>query len=307
MNAPIDVEAQEARSSDERARDDGGKVRPIKRIVVAVCLQIGTGLAAAVTLARDSGREPLYSVFTLFLATGFSQCALAAMWFNLARFSLGKRVAGLIAGTVYLWLLLGFTAGAPNDVKNWSIAFALVACPVGLLAGALAVMRKRRPGFELVQGPSSACVPSAFQFTLRHVMTLIVAVAVVLTAGRAIREFQLLALPDAIGVTLLAVVLALCLTEAAIASLWASLSSGPIVMRLAVAMALALLTGLIPPFYFNASRQSYAWSSAAAILSQAFTIATLLVVRSCGYRLVRKASPQVASDPPAALMAHPLD
>jgi hypothetical protein len=72
-------------------------------------------------------------------------------------------------------------------------------------------------------------------------------------------------------------------------------------------MGLALLTGLIPPFYFEMEQRDYLLTSLVALGAQALTIATLLVARASGYRLVRRLAPQVDPEETAELVGHPLE
>jgi hypothetical protein len=277
----------------------------MKRLGIAVGLQVLAGLITGAMLATDYPPAPAEAVPVLYLATTSSQCALLAIWGSVGSKRTSKRAAGLVAGTIYLWLNLAFAMGTPGALDQWLIAFALVACAIGALWASLMVTSGWRPGFAMARDPSADERASALQFSLRHIMVLVVAVAVVLTAGRLVRATEK---SDTLEIAAVCIVLAVCLAEASLAALWATLSQGPIIARLGVAMGLALLTGFIPPFYFDLAPRDYFLVMLVAIVSQAFTIATLLVARRCGYRLIRRESPPtLASEASGELVAHALD
>lgn len=276
----------------------------MKRIAIPVCLLICAGLVTSTMMALDYGSATPGTVELCFIATGFSQCALLAIWGNLARLPRWKRVLGLVCGTIYLGLLVMFAMGEWNKLRDWCISFTLAACPVSLLTAVLALARKRPPEVELVHKSTVAHASTSPQFTLRHIMAMVFAVAIALTAGRVLRATQM---PEVLEVATVCIVLAMCVTGATAAALWAALASGRPPGRITLAMGLALLTGLIPPFYFEMEQHDYLLTSLAAFGAQALTIATLLFARANGYRLVRRLAPQVDSEEPSELVAHPLD
>ncbi len=277
----------------------------MKRLGIAVGLQVAAGLITGAMLATDYPPGPAEAIPVLYLATTASQCALLAIWRCIGSKTTSKHAAGLVAGAIYLWLNLAFAMGSPGRLDQWLIAFALVACAIGALWTSLMVTSRWRPGFALARDPSSDKRPSALQFSLRHMMALVVAVAVVLTAGRLVRATEK---SETLEIVVVCIVLAVCLAEASLAALWATLSCGQIKAKLGVAMGLALLTGFIPPFYFDLEPRDYFLVMLVAIISQAFTIATLLVARTYGYRLVRRESPStLAFEAPGELVVHALD
>lgn len=274
----------------------------MKKIAIAVCLQIVAGITASLMPAIRNGPN---AVVLLFIATGFSQCALLAMWATIAHISRGTRALGVACGVLYLWVLVVLSVGPPpRDLETWMIGLALVACPLSLLAATLIVARKWRRGFDVVRVHGTAHDPNALQFSLQHILTLVFAVGVVLTVGRLIRAMQV---NGWIGTAIVCLVLAACVVETSLAALWASLSSGRNAVRLVVAVGLAVLTGLIPPFYFEMEERDYYFVPSTAVASQVLTIATLLVVRSCGFRLVQRQSSMIALESAGDSAAHPLD
>lgn len=173
-----------------------------------------------------------------------------------------------------------------------------------LFAAALTVMSKWKPGVSLVHQDSLSATARDFQFSLRHLFLFTVAVSLVLAGAELMKPF---ASAGVITRVLVCVVILMCFVEAVLAAFWASLGQGRVLLRIPIAVGLAALTGLIPAFYFRVDREIYALSVGTATLAQVITIASLLVVRSAGFRLVRRLAPQIDSEEPVELVAHPLD
>src|SRR3569623_849598 len=193
----------------------------MKRLGIAVGLQVVAGLVTGALLATGHAPGPVDTIPVLYVATASSQCALLAIWGSVAPKTTSKRRAGLAAGTIYLWLNLAVAMGPPGSLDQWHIAFGLVACAIGALWASLTVTSRWRPGFALARNPSTDKRPSALQISLRHVMALVAAVAVVLTAGRLVRATEK---SETLEIAAVCIVLAECLAEASLAALWATLS-----------------------------------------------------------------------------------
>lgn len=78
--------------------------------------------------------------------------------------------------------------------------------------------------------------------------------------------------------------------SAAVTTLWAVLGTGRPWQRLPFAVTLAASGGLLPAYYFSATRAGHFLLAAVAALISLITAASLAVVRHAGYRLVRRPS-----------------
>ena len=151
--------------------------------------------------------------------------------------------------------------------------------------GVLSGLRHGRRGLRLVR-LSNGSPSEAFQFTIRHLFVATTAVAVVLAIGRAIRT-------DSIGVwqtTLVVATFTPSMIMVQLATLWAALGIGRPALRLAAVLPTAFVVGLIPPFYtlepVRSNLGSFVGTSVAFGLQATILAASLLVFRSCGWRLV---------------------
>ena len=266
---------------------------------------VGIHLVACLSLAVIATRNrPLYPPIVAFMATAFSESALLAFWAVLGRGLWRKRAFAALLGAMYLWWT---TLIAFRPQGNWEPIVILPALVFGCtasLAGVLSLASRWRPGFRLVHKESLGVRTNALQFSLGHLMLVIAVVSVVFAGAELMKPF---ARAGIITRVLVCIVLVVCFVEAVLAAFWASLSPGRIAGRAVAALVLAMLTGFIPPFYFRLEPFVYLITAETAVLAQAITIGSLLIVRSCGFRLVRHEVREPESEAPGALAAHPLD
>ena len=85
------------------------------------------------------------------------------------------------------------------------------------------------------------------------------------------------------------VVVAIVAATIVLTSLWSALGSGRPGRRLPIALAVAAASGAVPAFYFDLPTLAYLILMGIAVLLSFITAESLLVVRQCGYRLVRRA------------------
>jgi hypothetical protein len=92
-------------------------------------------------------------------------------------------------------------------------------------------------------------------------------------------------------------ILAFCVIVVQLAILWATLCAGRPAVRLAIMLPLALAVGAIPPFYIADMIEDWAYVAWPGYFGFQAAVAagSLLVVRSNGWRLVKRAT---ASDKP---------
>jgi hypothetical protein len=111
-------------------------------------------------------------------------------------------------------------------------------------------------------------------------------VAVVLGIGRGVRTVA-----DRQWENILAVaIFPPCFVMVELATLWATLGIGRPISRLAVVVPIAFVVGAIPAFYLPGPTARESWRlfmwPAIVTIQATITAASLLVIRSCGWRLV---------------------
>lgn len=277
----------------------------VNRINALVIVHVAfvLGLTSATGLAEHNETNA-FIVLMPFMATGFSQCGLLGFWLAYGRASMQSRAWTSLFGGVYLWWLNVFATEAWGKVDLMIVLPVLVFGCMLFFAATLTVMRKWKPGVGLIRQDGLSPTVRGFQFSLRHLLLFTVAVSLVLAGAELMKSF---AGAGVITRVLVCVVIVLCFVEGVLAALWASLGQGQVLVRMPIAVGLAALTGLIPAFYFRIDPKSYVLCVATAALAQVITVASLLVVRSAGFRLVRRLAPQIDSEERAELVGHPLD
>lgn len=280
----------------------GSAVNRIARLVV-VHVVLALGLASAMSLGEQNEINAFF-VAMPFMATAFSQCGLLAFWLAHGRSSMQKRAWTSLFGAVYLWWLNVFAFEAWGRREPMIILPILVFGCIASLAAILLLVSRWKSGFRLVSSAELSVGPQPEQFSLRHVFLLMLGISAVLAGGELIKPYVNAGL---ITRVLACIVVPICFIEAVLAGFWAALGNGRITLRTAFAVGLAALTGLIPAYYFRVDSRAYFLSVGIASLGQLITIASLLVVRSASYRLVRREALGVETEPATDVLAHPLD
>jgi hypothetical protein len=250
-------------------------------------------------------------VGVLSAALSFAQIGLLPFW--------------LVMGTwCWHWRLLTFSAGsAASYWCDWNftqdvIGLLFLAGTELIVAAGLFVARYGWPKFRLVHTSEPMMSGTRLQFSLRQIMTLVVIVAVVVSVTRPIRAYlssktevnddgmAFLADESAEG-TIEFLFEGSMYFGAIIGSwlgVWASICRGRPAVRAIVALVLSLGVGMILSCAFaplmGGSPDTWWIDFPLLLIGQSlFTMASLLLVRSCGFRLVGRnhlASEVVAGD-----------
>jgi hypothetical protein len=160
--------------------------------------------------------------------------------------------------------------------------FKLCSLPVVLIAGAL--LGIRRFGVRLCLLDQDSRQNEKFQFSLRSLMGLTLAVAILFSAISSCRVYY----PDILNnaIDLLSVVIV------ALVTVWAGLGRGRTLLRILIVLFAAICVGLLSGFaigsqYAGRTISIMVDSLIYTMLQYFFIIMPLLVVRSMGYRIVR--------------------
>jgi hypothetical protein len=226
---------------------------------------------AGVILAAICSADVVAVSSHLLLAVVFCQTSMVGMWAGLANFNAYGRLLGLAVGCVVLWAILGWGIGDPGPE-----VFVLVAVAAGVVALAAWLVRlfKARLGLAGEQAAREG-----LQFTIRHLLLLTFAIACLLTVGRVLAPFVR-------GVDMMAslVVLGLCFAAVALAAMWAMLGLGRPLLRLVPVIGVAGASGYIG--YIALDEGDGLFWITLPVLQAALLLASLAVIRKCGYRLL---------------------
>jgi hypothetical protein len=231
---------------------------------------------------RDNSAKVLWS--SLF----FSQVGLLAIWFSVSTGNWCWRIGPSLAGTaVLLWYNW---AEEQADFDNLLRMGKWLVFPELAVAAGLLVARYGLRGLHLVHTNEQLLSGNRLQFSLRRLMAVIVAVACVTSGARAIRQFTTASnsVDDGhVDVIVLAVaditILGVCIASSW-AALWASLGVGSPVGRSLLVVLSVGSVGLLSEYSCDSDDLSFV--PTLLVGQSIFTMASLLVVRACGYRLV---------------------
>jgi len=161
---------------------------------------------------------------------------------------------------------------------------ALVASPLLVVAGSCVVCRRFLARIEHRTFWEPRPISEELRFTLRTIIALTIAIAALLAIGRFIRELA----PVSQNLRFAIVGFTLTLTALLVTGMlvWASLGPGRPIIRVPIVVVGAAILGLLPAYSMNGPASLYLiWPSLTTLVALV-TAGSLLVIRSCGYRLV---------------------
>ena len=240
--------------------------------VAHLALGVLTGVLAPVEL-RTLFEFKHILIVPLF-ASAFCQSFLLSLWGAASQAMLWKRLAGLVTGVLYLEALAGdFRREFPGI---WTIT-------ITVTMGCLLVLRrfgvivKRQADLGQPARPE----PKGPRFSIRGMMIVTAAVALLCAEARALQSF---------GVQrfLLNLVCAICFVAVGLVSLWAALGDARPLRRGPAVFVSSLVLGAFLAVPAHTAGRVYI--HLIMVLYPTALMGSLLIVRSCGYRLVRRAS-----------------
>jgi hypothetical protein len=253
-----------------------------KRLIGLAATHFVTGLAAEFLAHIDlhAPRELSGLLVVPLIALVPCQALILALWGATSTASPWKRIAGLLAGSVYLetlWLQ-AFEGVLPGTLT----------ITIAVTTASLLVLRTNggRVTRQVHNGPPEI---KRLRFSIRALMLLIAAVA--LLSAVATLGFP----PDRL--TLENSFLSLCFVTTGFAALWAVLGKARPLVPGAVVFVLSPILGVFFAIFVNAHAAGWVYIILSMLLYSAALLASLLVLRSCGYRLVRCEIP--LTEPPS--------
>jgi len=150
-------------------------------------------------------------------------------------------------------------------------------------------LRHSRRRLRHSQPASSATSSEGFQFTIRQLFVVTAIAAVVLAVGRTLGRFRVTG--DGSQEAFFFAVTGPYFILVELATTWAALGIGRPLPRLLIVLPTAFIVGAIPPFYLKGQMhvdwEDYSSWSMFVGIEATIIAASLLVARSCGWRLVR--------------------
>lgn len=238
-------------------------------------------IAGALLVTWGHYRLPAFSrAAAVYAAILFAQPLLLAVWLGLGNSPPGQKLVVGTLAVMYLatlWVL----------VRLHFLGMVLPGVGSALL---MFVLRQWKPRLQLSKLKLRAATSEGIRFSMVHLLVLTGLVSLLLAAAK---TWRLLRQSTALSGEFIdisdCVLLALCWMGATLAIVWSTLGRGRPHARIVVAFVLAILLNLL--FYFTLGLST--WRAVRPIVLQTGTvaavmIASLLVVRQQGYRLVRQ-------------------
>jgi hypothetical protein len=217
----------------------------------------------------------------------FADAGLLGIWGAFGTSRWFWRIPVILVGLVCLIasVIYDATGQLPQGIAmplSIMIEAALVmSSPAWIILIVLMVLRCGRRRLHVTNSISSPAVAEGLQFTILHLFIATTAIAVALGLAPLVQKLA--------GTLMLLAVIGPCVVLVELAILWATLGIGRPWPRLVVVLPSAFVVGAVPPFYLSQLSQDWstfvAWSAITG-LQATITAGSLLVVRSCGWRLV---------------------
>jgi hypothetical protein len=182
-------------------------------------------------------------------------------------------------------------------VERLTTVFLMVALPSALILLILSGLRHSRRRLRLGQSVAAVSAAEGFQFTIRQLLVMTAIAAVVLAAGRGVGHLP--TTDDFWQATVAFAVVGPYFILLELATLWGALSIRRPFPRLLIVLPTAFVVGAIPPVYLTTPlwmsldwKDFIAWSCFMGLQATIMAV-SLLVVRTCGWRLWRMKSEPV--------------
>jgi hypothetical protein len=269
-------------------------VAPRLRLLVAVHLLVGMAPAATFLLPRNVWFPILERVLD---SISGAQVMLLAFWLGMGTSKSIRRLLSTLCGSAYVtvWPVVALLSSpdymGPSAIGCYLGRFSINCAVVLVFAGILLLIRRRGGELRRVSESGTSDPPSRFQYSILHLLVITSIVAVVLGLARSTRATD----TADIGwyVATLGILLVVVFAVNSVCAVWAALGAGQVRLRVSLVLLVAILLGTALPIAARqhlVSWRAFASLLLATVLPTAILIVSLLVVRSCGYRLTRSRS-----------------
>lgn len=250
---------------------------PRWQIWTVVLVHVAIGFIASLLSAKLRSSTQL----SVILIVTISQAGLLGILAGLAPIRFMLRMACVGVGCVYLAFVTDRCL--PNSVPGVGRAMyaALAITPVFAIWLLLSIVRKRWGHLAVVDSRFRKDTDPGLQFSIRQFMLLNAFLGLLLVLRPSSFE------PTMSNSIILLAIIIVCAVSLILGSVWASLCPGRAWPRIAVVFLLAVLAGFLPPYYVRMSGADQLGFVFVSLVQALIMIASLLVVRLTGYRLIR--------------------
>jgi len=274
---------------------------PKLKIGLLVSGHVVAGLVLARGTLRETALTPVFPSFPIAMfglfALVFAEAGLIGIWGGLSSTRPLWRILATCAATGYI----GGIQVTAMRITEKSILFLIIALTSSTILVVLSGLRLSRRKLRLANLVNEPMASEGFQFSLWHLFLATTAVAVLLAIGRGMPPISSPRAKD----LLVSAIFPPCLIMVELATLWAALGIGRATSRLVVVVPTAFIVGMMPMFLVDPASggRILLWSVIVGVQA-IITACSLLVVRSCGWRLVSGAG-GVADEQPDGIESLP--
>jgi hypothetical protein len=224
-----------------------------------------------VLLARDRADSQLLTA--IYLGLFLSQVSLLGFWGGLAPLGWPVRLTGVAIGIAYLGWQFCFNMG------GWALGFLLfVFLSTIAVTGIMLVVRQCVARLDRTSKANTSADTEALRFSIRHLMLLTLVVSCTLAIGRwLLPYFPTFAFDLTVSLSFMSV---------AGTSVWAMLGKAHLVRRSCIVLVVGLPPACVPVFFLGDENNLWFWITILTVQTTVL-LASLFVVRRCGFRLVR--------------------
>jgi hypothetical protein len=242
--------------------------------MVAIFQVVG-GIVFAVWHAIEGGIPFVFQEVLLVphLAFALCQASLLGFWAAFSRARWWARLAALLAGGIYLEAFVAI------DIRDDDFAL-MTSIMLVVTAAALLAARWRKADLVRLGGDAPPRKSDAIRFSIRGLMLLTLFVAI---ATLAAKEFQKVMHSGPVLVFVSG--WSLCCALTGLATVWAALSLAAPAVRSAAVLMMSAALGALLAYILNEGWETCFYLTTIMLLYTALLLGSLLVVRSCGYRL----------------------
>jgi hypothetical protein len=245
------------------------------RIRSLVAVHVAFGVAAALAARMELHPSALPDILILpLIASAVCQAVLLAFWVVSSTATPPLRLGALAGGAVCIEALLA-------SIVNGELAGIGITT---LAATSLSLLMLRRFGISLVRLVDSTQPKldgvAGMRFSIRSLMLVTAATAFLIAGAQALRA-------GPTGPSRVNPVLGLCFTAVALAALWAGLGQARPLVRGPVVVVLAICLGAFFAIAANAHSAGWAYITLTMLLFSTGLLASLLVIRSAGFRFLK--------------------
>jgi len=266
-------------------------MNPRSRMLWLVVVQIVVGLIGALAAYLPS---PDF-LRVAFVGIVFSQTSLLGIWGGLGTNPWWKRLVGVVVGVGYLGIQLGVSF---HELDRTTFLWVVAATAISALP--LLLVRLFRVAIRLVSLAAGSV--ERFQFSIGHLLTLTFVVACLISIRNCVEPYaiELIETPDGVVIDYFDEAVRYWLFPAAVVGVlgilpvWFLLATKQLVLSCIGLLAAGVCAGYWLGRFHDDPPSLWMTVTITEVVA---VVASLLVVRSCGYRLVRLPARRVSVDP----------